>query len=165
MAGSIDRLDAELLALLGEDPRTGVMDLAERLGVTRNTVQARLTRLTDSGVVTGHLPQVDLAAIGLAVSALLNVELSQGVLDDVTAELAELPHVLEVHATTGGADLVVRLAAADNAQLLTLVQSIHAIPGVLRTTTVVLLTTPVPLRVQPLLDHVTGSSGRGRAGR
>ena len=165
MASSIDRLDAELLGLLGEDPRTGVMDLAERLGVTRNTVQARLTRLTEAGVVAGHLPQVDLAAIGLPVAAQLNVELAQGALDDVVARLVEMPHVLEVHTTTGGADLVVRLAAADNAQLLTLVQEIHAIPGVQRTTTVVLLTTPVRLRVQPLLDHMTGSSGRGRAGR
>ena len=165
MASSIDRLDAELLGLLGEDPRIGVMELSERLGVTRNTVQARLTRLTETGVVAGHLPQVDLAAIGLPVAAQLNVELAQGALDDVVARLVEMPHVLEVHTTTGGADLVVRLAAADNAQLLTLVQEIHAIPGVQRTTTVVLLTTPVRLRVQPLLDHMTGSSGRGRAGR
>ena len=161
---SIDSLDAQLLAVLGEEPRIGVMDLAERLGVTRNTVQARLTRLSDSGVVTGQVPQIDLAAVGLGVLALLNVELAQGVLDEVARLLAEIPHVLEVHATTGTSDLVVRLAATDNAELLSLVQAIHAIPGIIRTTTVVLLTTPVPMRVQPLLDHVTGSRGRGRAG-
>ncbi len=165
MPSSIDRLDAELLDLLRQDPRIGVMELAERLDVTRNTVQARLTRLNESGVVSGHVPQVDLVAIGTPVQALLNVELAQGVLDDVTRELAEVPHVLEVHTTTGISDLVVRLAATDNAELLRIVQGIHAIDGVLRTTTVVLLTNPVPLRVQPLLDHITGSRGRGRAGR
>ena len=43
---SIDRLDGELIALLEQDARQGIGELADKLGVSRNTVQSRLRRLT-----------------------------------------------------------------------------------------------------------------------
>lgn len=161
---SLDRLDAQLLALLEDDPRTGVVELAERLGTSRNTVQARLTRLRDSGLLRGFRVSVDFEAVGLPVTGLVSIDLAQGSLADAVAALTAIPHVLEVLTCTGDADLVVRIAAASNAQLQDLIQDLLSVPGVVRTTTVIVLTTPVPYRVQPLLLHLTRGTGRGRAG-
>ena len=55
---SIDGLDARLIALLAEEPRIGVLEASRRLRVARGTVQARLDRLTQRGVVRGYGPEV-----------------------------------------------------------------------------------------------------------
>jgi DNA-binding Lrp family transcriptional regulator len=161
---SIDRLDADLLAALTLDPREGTSELAARLGVARNTVQARLARLMGSGVLQGFDPRVDLSLLGLSVVAFLHLELAQGTLQDVIDALAENPHVLEVHATTGHSDLVVRVAARSHPELQAVLQDVLAFPGVVRTNTEIALTTPVPFRVGPLLTALTEQRGRGRAG-
>lgn len=160
---TLDRLDAQLLGLLEDDPRTGVVELADRLGTSRGTVQARLTRLRESGLLRGFRVSVDFEAVGVPVTALVSIDLSQGSLADAVAALTAVPQVLEVLTCTGDADLVVRIAAESNAQLQDLIQDLLAVPGVVRTTTVIVLTTPVPYRVQPLLQHLTEGTGRGRA--
>jgi DNA-binding Lrp family transcriptional regulator len=58
----LDSIDGRLIALVSANPRTGIQELATRLGVTRATVYARLERL--EGVITGYGPDVDLGAIG-----------------------------------------------------------------------------------------------------
>jgi DNA-binding Lrp family transcriptional regulator len=162
---SFDRLDFDLLAALSEDPRTGASELAIRLGVTRNTIQARLHRLADSGVLEGFSARVDLARLGLPVSAFLHLELAQGALQSVIDALRLRPHVLEVNATTGRSDLVVRVAAHSHPELQTVLQDVLAIPGVVHTVTEIALTTPVPYRIGPLIATLTEDRGRGRAQR
>jgi DNA-binding Lrp family transcriptional regulator len=160
---SIDRLDAQLIGLLGSNARMGVVELAATLGISRNTVQARLRRLDEAGLVTGFMPRIDLAGCGIAVEAFAALALEQGMLDDVVAQLTELPQVLEIHAVTGREDLVVRVATTNHAELQDLIQSIVAVPGVSHSNTSLALTTPLPYRVQPLLDHLTADSGWGRS--
>ncbi len=160
---TFDRLDFDLLAALSEDPRTGASELAVRLGVTRNTIQARLHRLADSGVLEGFSARVDLARLGLPVSAFLHLELAQGALQSVIDALRLRPHVLEVSATTGRSDLVVRVAARSHPELQTVLQDVLAVPGVVHTVTEIALTTPVAYRVGPLLATLTEDRGRGRA--
>ena len=56
--GPVDRLDAALIELLAAEPRVGVLEASRRLGVARGTVQARLDRLRDRGVITAiRLPR------------------------------------------------------------------------------------------------------------
>jgi DNA-binding Lrp family transcriptional regulator len=160
---SFDRLDTELLMALAEDPRQGTGELAVRLGVTRNTVVARLNRLTEHSVIEGFNVRVDLARVGLTVVAFVHLQLAQGALQAVIEELRRRPHVLEVNATTGRSDLVVRTAARSHPELQGILQDILAIPGVLRSETEVALSTPVPYRIGPLLAALTKDSGRGRA--
>lgn len=162
---SLDRLDVELLGALEHEPRLGVMELSTRLGVARNTVQARMKRLEDSGAVISYAPQFDLESIGLPIQAFLGVELVQGRLQRVVAALQRIPHVLEVHATTGREDLLIRVASATHAELQAVVEQILEIEGVAHTTTTLALTTPVPYRIQPLLEYTTEGAGRGRSGR
>src|ERR1700731_4929616 len=57
-----------------------------------------------SGVITGYGPDVDLAAAGFPVRALVTLEITQGALDRVAADLEGIPGVLEAYAITGPAD-------------------------------------------------------------
>lgn len=147
----LDALDVDLLQALADHPRAGVLELSRVLGVARGTVQARLDRLTEAGVLTGHGPDVDVAAAGFGVQAFVSLEIAQGALDHVAAELAALPAVLEAHATTGASDVLCRLAAASHGELHDTLLHLDRSPHVARSTSVVVLSTVVAPRTLPLL--------------
>lgn len=163
MVISIDRLDAALLRLLSADPRALIMDLAAQLGVARNTVQSRMRRLEESGVVAGYRPEIDLPVLGLPVHSFVGAELEQGRIQDVIEELRQIPEVLEVHTTTGREDLLIRIAASSHEELLQVIEGILGLAGVAHTTTTLALTTPVKYRTQPLVEHLTRAAGHGRS--
>src|ERR1043165_17334 len=64
MSGPVDQLDARLIGLLRDEPRIGLMEVARRLKVARGTVQARLAKLTERGVVRGFGPVLGLLGRG-----------------------------------------------------------------------------------------------------
>lgn len=152
--GGIDGLDARLLLLLSDEPRLGVLECSRRLGVARGTVQARLDRMTRRGVLTGFPPELDLGAMGYGLTAFAVLEIAQGKRAPVADRLAAVEEVCEVHATTGQGDLFVRVVARSNGDLQRVVDEIVDIPGVLRTSTSIALSTPVPPRVRPLLERL-----------
>jgi DNA-binding Lrp family transcriptional regulator len=160
---SLDRLDLEILRKLADDARTGVVELSSTLGVSRNTVQSRVRRLEGTGVVTGYEPRVDLAEAGVPVQAFVALEINQVGMSSVVDGLARIPQVLEVHATTGREDLLVRVATRTQAELQEMVVKILAIPGVVHSSTTLALTTPLPYRVIPLLEETTRDAGWGRS--
>ncbi|GAA4663229.1 Lrp/AsnC family transcriptional regulator [Gordonia humi] len=160
---SIDRLDIELLRLLEADARAGVVELAARAGVSRNTVQSRIRRMEEGGLITGYRPTLDLGEAGLVVQAFLALETHQGSLRAVIEELRQMPQVLEVHTVTGREDLLVRVATATQPELLELAETIVGFPGVVHSSTWLTLTNPVPARGVPPLAELAKDSGWGRS--
>ena len=154
---SVDQLDARLIRLLTEEPRIGVLECSRRLGVARGTVQARLDRLQRSGVICGFGPQVDPAAIGYGVTAFATLEIRQGRGRDVRRHLATIPELLELHTITGSGDMLCRIVARSNADLQHVIDRLVDFDGILRTSTVIALENPIPLRVLPLVDTAGGA--------
>ena len=152
----LDALDGRLLAAMADSPRAGILELSRRLGVARGTVQARLDKLTERGVVTGFGPDLDLPSMGYGVLAFSTLEIAQGRLGDVVDHLREIPEVLEAHATTGQGDLHVRIVARTNDHLLQVVNRILEVQGISRTTTVIALSEQIPYRVLPLVETASG---------
>ncbi|MCU1448421.1 MAG: transcriptional regulator, AsnC family [Acidimicrobiales bacterium] len=148
---AVDDLDARLLAALDESPRAGVLDLARRLEVARGTVQARLEKLQQRGVVIGFGPQLDLPAMGYEVLAFTTLEIAQGRLADVVEHLRAIPEVLEAHATSGPGDLHCRVVARTNEHLQSVINRILEVRGIDRTSTVIALSTQIPFRTLPLV--------------
>ena len=149
---AIDELDARLIRAMADSPRAGIMELARRLKVARGTVQARLDKLLQRGIVTGFGPDLSLAELGYVVHAFTTLEIAQGRLADVVEHLADIPEVLEVHAITGPGDLHLRLVARSNDHLQEVINRILEVQGIARTSTVIALSEQVPLRTLPLLD-------------
>ena len=148
----IDELDARLIDLLAAEPRVGVLEASRRLDVARGTVQARLDRLRDRGVITGYGPDVDPAAVGFRVTAFVTLEIRQaGGHDPVTEKLALIAEVLEAHTITGQGDMLCRVVARDNADLQRVIDAIVDVPGVVRTSSVIALAAPIAYRTLPLV--------------
>jgi len=151
-----DDLDARILEVFASNPRVGVLECSRRLGVARGTVQARLDRLTGSGVIRGWGPDLDPAAMGWTVTAFATLEIRQGAHggsghDAVAAHLASIPEVLEAHTITGAGDVLARMVARDNADLQRVIDRVVGFEGIVRTSTVIALATQIPPRVLPLL--------------
>jgi len=151
----VDDLDARLIEALAAQPRAGVLELARQLGVARGTVQARMDKLQQRGVITGFGPQLDPAALGYEVLAFTTLEIAQGRLADVVEHLRDIPEVLEAHATSGPGDLHCRLVARSNAHLQDVINRMLEVQGISRTTTVLALSDQIPYRVLPLVSSRT----------
>ena len=155
----MDDLDATLLRLFAEQPRIGVLEASRRLGVARGTVQARLDKLSRSGVIAGWGPVLDAEAIGYPVTAFLTLEIRQGSGHETVARhLAAIPEVLEAYTITGAGDMWARVVARSNADLQRVIDAALSDPGIVRSTTVIALATQVPHRVLPLLEEAVARS-------
>ncbi len=153
----IDELDGRLIELLAAEPRVGVLEASRRLGVARGTVQARLDRLHARGIITGYGPDIDPAALGYGVMAFVTLEISQaGGHDPVAERLAAIAEVLEAHTITGAGDMLCRVVARSNADLQRVIDAIVDLDGVVRTSTVIALASPLPPRVLPLIRASAG---------
>ncbi|HSK27235.1 MAG TPA: Lrp/AsnC family transcriptional regulator [Jiangellales bacterium] len=158
---SIDRLDADLLDLFAAEPRIGVLEASRRLGVARGTVQSRLDKMIARGVIASLGPHVDPVALGYRVTAFATLEIRQGARGAVADHLTRIPEVLEVHTITGQGDLLCRIVARDNDDLQRVVDELVGDEDIVRTSTLIALSTVVGPRVQPLVEAVAS----GRAGR
>lgn len=150
----IDAVDARLLRALAEQPRATVVALAERLGLSRNTVQARLGRLEQHGVLDSFERRINPAALGYPLTAFVTIRVTQRRLDDVGAALADIPEVLQVQGVAGQTDLLVQVVAADADDLYRIAGQILAIPWVERTDTALVMRELVTYRIDPLLRRL-----------
>jgi DNA-binding Lrp family transcriptional regulator len=153
----VDATDARLLLALAEDPRASVMALSQKLGLARNTVQARLTRLENGGALASFDRRVQPEALGYRLGAYVTVQVVQRGLAEVSDALAHIPEVLEVTGLSGVADLLVHVVARDADDLWRLTEQVLAIEGVQRIDTALALRRFVDHRVTPLLERTAGS--------
>ncbi len=139
----LDDTDRALIGALRAGGRVSNTQLATAVGLARGTVQSRLARLEDLGVIQSWGPELDARATNYGVTAFTTLSIAQGTHDDVVAHLASIPEVIEVHVVTGAGDLLCRVVATSNDHLHELMQRIVAMPGVIRSESQLALHSPV----------------------
>ncbi len=149
---NLDHVDLELLAALAGDPRATVVALADRLGLSRNTVQARMAKLERSGVFLSYERALSSTALGFPIEAFISVMVRQAVLPRITAELQRVPEVVQAHGLSGQVDLLVKVACRDTQHLFDTDARILAIEGVERTETSLVMGEVIGYRVAPLME-------------
>ncbi|MGW4849206.1 Lrp/AsnC family transcriptional regulator [Nocardia brasiliensis] len=147
----LDELDLAILTAMHEYQKAGILELSRRTRVARATVQSRIGRMEEAGIIASYDPQIDVTAAGFDVQAFVTLEIAQGALDAVAAELDAIPGVLEAYATTGSGDVWCRIGADSHAGLQTVLLSIDRTSSVVRSHSVIVLSTVVPMRTLPLL--------------
>ena len=162
---ALDQLDVALLEALHQHPRIGDLELSRITQVARATVQSRLRRLAEAGVIRDWSPTIDLGAAGFPVQAIVTLEIAQGALEEVRADLVAIPEVLEAHVTTGSFDVVCRVATASHAQLQDVLVRIDQASSVRRSTSVMVLSELIAPRQLPLLGSRAAPATRAPAYR
>lgn len=137
----MDDTDARLIAELRRDGRAALSDLADRLGLSRATVRARMERLAARGEIAGFtvVTRADVTAAPVRGLMLIGIE-GRGA-ERITRALTGLPAVQAVHTTNGRWDLVAEIGTQTLAELDEVIARIRAMEGVMTSETNLLLTT------------------------
>lgn len=147
----MDDIDRALLRSLMENGRASFAELGRLVGLSGPSVQERVRRLEERGVITGVHAAVDPAAVGLGVSALVGIYSSDGAeTDDVARRLREVVEIEDCWYVAGEEEFVAKVRAADVAALEHVVSKVRRLRGVSRTRTTVILSTRWEHRVGPV---------------
>ena len=154
----MDVIDSTLVQALQANGRASWAELGRLVGLSGPSVQERVRRLEERGVLTGYTAVVSPAAVGLGVSALIGlIQSDEALSEDVAEQVAAVEEVEDCWFVAGDENFVVKVRAADVAALEVVVGKLRRIRGVARTRTTVVLSTrwegrPVPLATQPGAD-------------
>ena len=157
---AFDSLDARIILALDKDPEASALALSRTLGVARNTVHARLAKLESGGALRSFSRRLDPAALGYGLLAFLSLAISQARAKSVESGLEAIPEVIEVHATTGDADLMAKVVARDTADLYRITNRILEIDGIQRTSTAISVVELMPPRYDGLLARLSQQESR-----
>ncbi|WP_319456991.1 MULTISPECIES: Lrp/AsnC family transcriptional regulator [unclassified Mycobacterium] len=146
-----DPIDARIFRALIAEPRASAVALADRTGLSRNTVQARLNRLDERDALDSFERCIDPATLGFPLRAFLFANVTQRRLSAIAADLNAIPEVLEVQGLSGATDLLIQAVARDADDLYRIAGQILEIDGIDRTTTSLVMRTLVDYRVTPLI--------------
>ena len=147
----IDNLDRQILTCLMADATRPYTDIAQELIVSHGTVHVRMKKMKEMGIVTGSHLAVDTWKLGFDITAFVGVHLEKGShYHNIVAQMREIPHIVELYATTGSYCMLLKIVCRDSRHLLyVLRERIQAIDGVGRTETFILMEEtiqrPVPL--------------------
>jgi Lrp/AsnC family transcriptional regulator, leucine-responsive regulatory protein len=139
----LDQTDRRLLLLLQEDDRRGLADLGREVGLAASSVNERIKRLTERGVITGFHARLAPEALGLDLLTFVFVGW-----DDPGAETPFLERVagagavLECHHITGAWNYLLKVRLRNTRELEHFLGSVVKRDGVLRTDTIIALSSP-----------------------
>jgi DNA-binding Lrp family transcriptional regulator len=138
-AGLLDDVDRRILNALHDDARIPNSVLADVVGIAASTCHGRLRRLQDIGVIRGFYTDVDPAAIGRPLQAMISVSLqshARGRIRHFIHEIRKLPQVIDVYFLAGADDFILHVAARDTEDLRSfVVENLNADPDVAGTQT------------------------------
>lgn len=138
---SMNDTDRQLLALLRDNARMSVTELAQKLRVSRATVQNRIDKLEQSGVIIGYTVRLKPEAEEHRIRAWMGIAVEGNKAPAVLQALRGEPHVYALHSTNGRWDIVTELRADTLEQFDRVLGRIRLIPGIAATETSILLST------------------------
>src|SRR5690554_5746421 len=141
----LDRLDRNILHALAQDGRLSTAELAQRVGLTKTPVQARVKRLESEGYIRGYMAIIDHERMGEGHVAFVQVTLSDTrstALDAFNREVLKYPEIEECHMIAASFDYLLKVRTKDiQAYRRVLGERISALPHVAQTSTFVAMET------------------------
>jgi Lrp/AsnC family transcriptional regulator, leucine-responsive regulatory protein len=146
-ANLLDEINVRVLEELVQDGRISMAELGRRVGLSAPAMAERVQRLERAGVITGYRAELDPAALGFPVSAVVRIRPAPGQLQRVREIAAETPEVGECYRITGEDCYLMRLHLRSIDDLEELLDRFTPYG---QTTTSIVHSTPVPRRGPPL---------------
>ncbi|MFN3376937.1 MAG: Lrp/AsnC family transcriptional regulator [Burkholderiaceae bacterium] len=136
----MDDLDHQLIALLRQNARLSIADLAHKMGVSRGTVNNRLRKLEDQQVILGYTVRLRPESEPDRIRAWMGVQVEGNTTRKVIASLLGEPGVVSLHDTNGRWDLLAEIEASSMRGLSDVLERIRLISGIRSTETNIHLT-------------------------
>jgi Lrp/AsnC family transcriptional regulator, leucine-responsive regulatory protein len=136
----LDDVDRRIIALLQEDARRTIVDIATHVNLSPAPVKRRVDRLEQLGVITGYTVTLDHTKLGAEIEAFTEVNFANDAdVDDIVVAMAQRPEVREVFTTAGDPDALVRIRVDDVAHLKQVVNQLRRSPSVTGTKSLIVL--------------------------
>jgi DNA-binding Lrp family transcriptional regulator len=149
----MDAVDRKILAVLQEEGRLTITELATRIGLSVSPSHRRLRELERSGTIRGYRAIVDAEAVGLTFQALVFVTMRQEdreTLLGFEAAVARIPQVVQAQRLFGDPDYLLRILTADLAAYQRLEDDqLATLPGIQRLTSTLVMKQVVDERPLP----------------
>jgi len=133
----IDQKDRAILRVLQDEGRIAIVDLAERVNLSKSPCLQRLRRLEKTGFIRGYRADLDPHRINQGHIVYVQVKLEKtksGDLERFNKAVMQIPHILTCHMMTGGYDYLLKIRARDMTAFRELMGDVIAnLPGVLQT--------------------------------
>jgi len=141
----MDQIDWRILGELQTDARLSYSELGRRIGLSTPAAAERVRRLEDWGVIRGYAAVIDPERVGLSVGAFIRIRLAgpESLAKKLTAELDEMPEVLECHRCTGDESFILKVRVESVGRLESLIDRLSQFGA---TSTSLILSSPVDRR-------------------
>jgi Lrp/AsnC family transcriptional regulator, leucine-responsive regulatory protein len=140
----LDSIDRRIVALLQDNAKLTFAEVGGDVGLSATAVKRRVDRLERDGVIVGYGARVDPNAIGEGIESLIEIYCSDRTAPaDVGRSLAGIDGILWAFTVSGEPDAVIRVRVENIAHLEHLVEQLRRHPNIVRTRTLIVLSTVV----------------------
>ena len=108
----LDRIDRRILCELHNDASLAQRELADRVGLSQNTLWRRLKRLEAERLILGTRARINLAAMGIDLTVFVMVQTRNHSMEWASAfhdHVAGIPEVVELHRIGGEWDYMLKI--------------------------------------------------------
>lgn len=144
MMDQLDETSWAILEALQENARVSYAELGKRVGLTSPAVAERVRKMEDAGILSGYYAEMNLAALGLPISVVIQLRLNDARSKEVVALIRDRPEVTTCYHLTGN-DCFMIVASVKSIDHLEKMLEVLTTYG--QTTTSIVLSTPVKRRV------------------
>lgn len=138
----MDDKDRLILEILQKDGRMTASEVADHVDLSVPTVAERIRKLVENGVIQEFRAVVNAKEVGYDVTAYILMDMSSSDhYADVIDHAQETGEVLECHSITGEGSHILKVRTQDTSSLEALLREIQAWPGVIRTHTMIVMST------------------------
>jgi Lrp/AsnC family leucine-responsive transcriptional regulator len=144
---TLDEIDRRIIAILATDARTSLKELSAQTGLSSPSVSDRLRRLNDQGVISAFTVELDPAALGYTLQAIVRIRPLPGMMHIVERQIQDTAEFTECDRVTGDDCFVARLHLRSIGQL---DQILDKLADRAQTSTSIVKATPIKRRLPPL---------------
>ncbi|WP_339861782.1 Lrp/AsnC family transcriptional regulator [Paremcibacter congregatus] len=137
----MDDTDQKLVNLLKNNGRESTTALARKLGLSRSTVQDRIARLEDRGIIAGYTIRFNEDYQNRLITAHVLIQLNPKNADQILASLRKIPLIKAVYAVSGIYDMIALVKAETTEEIDSTLDEIGRMDGINKTTSSIVLST------------------------
>jgi len=137
----MDATDQKLITLLKNNGRESTTKLARMIGLSRSTVQDRISRLEDRGIIAGYTIRFNEDYQRRQITAHVLIQLNPKFADQILHNLKKIPLIKAVYAVSGIYDMIALVKAETTEEIDGALDGIGRLDGIEKTTSSIVLST------------------------
>jgi DNA-binding Lrp family transcriptional regulator len=138
----LDSIDRRIVAILQESAKRTFADIGADVGLSATAVKRRVDRLEGDGVIVGYGARINWRALGEAIESLIEIYCADRTSPaDVGRSLSTVEEIISAFTVSGEADAVIRVRVDSIDHLERLVERLRRDPNIVRTRTLIVLST------------------------